>query len=294
MAQERTIGLQVNIQADRELVFQHLTQPALLQKWFCNKAELHPDDKGLFVFEGPHSFISSFPEKQGKGKIEKFESPSSFWFNFPINNQVTRICYCLEEIDQGTRLSLFHENIPDDCLIMDALVICLGNLKHVIETGSSVYLLDYEHDITEKTLNREICIPSPPDRIFKALTDIEDLKNWLSFSMKTVELKIGGKYDIGWRDKEGNLMGPVEIIELEQNKILAYSWAYDNDGGDKVRWELHENSEMTLVKLIHTGFKSGRYNKDYVQGWHAFLITLAEYLRMKKRFFTVLTGDWSM
>ena len=106
----------------------------------------------------------------------------------------------------------------------------------------------------------------------------------------------GGKYTTGWKGKDGHLNGPREIKEIFENKKLVYDWFYDADvgTGNLVTWELLRIGEKTRVTLRHSGFDPKRSNKDYVQGWHAYILTLKDYCENDGLLsFHVIEGDWS-
>ena len=80
-----------------------------------------------------------------------------------------------------------------------------------------------------------------------------------------------------------------------RNWLKTRSWSMTGispkkgKSGDLVTWELLRIGERTRVNLRHSGFDPARYNKDYMQGWHAYLLTLKDYLRVGRT--AIIRGD---
>ena len=287
-----TLGLKVVINAPDTIIFRHLTDRGLLCQWFCDEVQIEPKVEGRFIFGGPHSFMSTFIEKEGSAIIEEYNPPSLFKFSFSLNGSPTSMEFNLSPAADKTSLLLTHRDIPRESLMMDALIVSLSNLVHLVETGKVDYRLDYLADITDEKIEREIIIERSPEEVFKALIDKNSLSLWFSDTIKEVDPQIGGIYDVGWRSQDGKQIGPLKITHLEFNRRLGYSWFYDPDGGSQAMWELTPEENGTRVRLTHEGFKPGRYNKDYYQGWHAYMLTLKGFVENGHRPFEVVEGNW--
>jgi len=293
MSTKGNIGLKAAINASARHIFDHLIKPELLVKWFCDTVELEPREGGRIKFGGPHSFMASFIEQEGVGRIEKFNSPHNLEFSFLCNGASSSIEYQMVEQDGKTELTLIQKNIPRESLMMDGLIVCLSNLINVAENDTDPYRLNYLTDIEDETIQREIIVDGSPEKIFKALLDKNELALWFSDHTEQVDPQVGGIYDVGWRDKKGHQIGPGKITDLQENRILSYSWDLKKNDGKLARWELIPMKDKTKVRLTHEGFKPGRYNKDYVQGWHAYMLTLKEYIEKGQRPFEVIEGNWN-
>jgi uncharacterized protein YndB with AHSA1/START domain len=70
------------------------------------------------------------------------------------------------------------------------------------------------------------------------------------------------------------------IIEFIKNKKVSYTWQEPNTPEfprTVVTWELEEiENNKTRVKLLHTGFESGKLFK-HDEGWSYFLYQLQKY-----------------
>ena len=293
MSIKGNIGLKAVVNAPVRHIFDYLVKPDLLVKWFCDTAELEPRAGGKIKFGGPHSFMSSFIEEEGVGQIGKFDPPHALEFSFLCNGALSSIEYELTDLDDKTEIKMIQKNIPRESLMMDGLIVCLSNLINVVEHNNDPYRLNYLTDIQDETIQREIIVNGSAEKVFKALIDKNELSLWFSDRTEKIEPKIGGVYDVGWRDEKGRQMGPGKITDIQENRLLSYSWGLKTNDGNQARWELIPMKDKTKVRLTHEGFKSGRYNKDYVQGWHAYMLTLKEYIEKGHRPFEVIEGDWN-
>ena len=293
MSIKGNIGLKAVVNASARQIFDYLVKPDLLTKWFCDSAELEPHTGGRIKFGGPHSFMSSFIESEGIGQIEVYDPPRRLEFSFLCNGAHSSIEYQLTAFDDKTEIKMIQKNIPRESLMMDGLIVCLSNLINVVEKQNEPYRLNYLTDIQDETIQREIIVNGSAEKVFKALIDKNELSLWFSDHIEKVEPRVGGVYDVGWRDGKGRQMGPGTITDIQENRLLSYSWNLKANDGNQARWELIPLKDKTKVRLVHEGFKPGRYNKDYVQGWHAYMLTLKEYIEKGQRPFEIIEGDWN-
>jgi uncharacterized protein YndB with AHSA1/START domain len=129
----------------------------------------------------------------------------------------------------------------------------------------------------------EIHIAAPPERVFKALTDPNELKRWFtnpSCPVKSWEMdaRAGGRY--GYATEKGTVVVNNvsefechgEILEYVPPRMLAYTWIA-NWHGDTTRrtvvtWELTPKAGGTHVKVTHSGLAQEPVaRKDYSGGW---------------------------
>jgi len=135
----------------------------------------------------------------------------------------------------------------------------------------------------------EVEIAAPPERIFQALIDPAQAKQWgssPSFTMKIWEMdaRPGGKWRFLCKDNSGkpNAYGvnefdhTGEILEIDPPRLLVYTWLanFHDDPKRKtvVRWELTPTPIGTRLKVTHSGLaKEHRARKDYAGGWPGLL-----------------------
>jgi uncharacterized protein YndB with AHSA1/START domain len=95
-------------------------------------------------------------------------------------------------------------------------------------------------------------INAPVSRVWKALTDQTDLKQWLPF-FADFKPEVGYKlhFELG-RDPEHQYVHLCKVKEVIKNKRLTYSWHYEGyPGYSNVTFELLPHGEKTRLKLIH-------------------------------------------
>ncbi len=149
----------------------------------------------------------------------------------------------------------------------------------------------------EETLEvtKNIVIDAPPEVVFKAITDQNQLTNWFP-DQAILETKVGGKMKFSFykNSKRGNqecgrdrdYFHEGTINEFTLNKKISYTWedSYEPDfPRTVVTWELEKiDNDKTNLKLLHTGFKADEKAKQYDEGWSHFLNELIKYCKKIK------------
>ncbi|MCX2474527.1 SRPBCC domain-containing protein [Pedobacter sp. MC2016-05] len=107
----------------------------------------------------------------------------------------------------------------------------------------------------------------PIDKVWQALTDNNQLKQWY-FQSDKFEPRIGFKFDfIGGAEEGPKYLHLCEITEVDEEAVIAYSCKYDNyPGSSRVKWEIFVQGNNTRLKLTHTGAETFAENgKDFQQ-----------------------------
>jgi len=252
--------------------------PIRLAIWFCNTAEINPKLRGSIKFSGNNCVAKTFDEKEIKGSITALEPNRLLKFTWPINGTATEVTWRLDDMGKYTDFLVTHEKLPSGAGMMDAWHIYLYNLQALVHTNRPVYRCDYNR-IDKGVVKREVFVETVHQPVYKALTRQKELRKWFSETAEVeAPLKPGSKYIAGWKDSGGNPHGPQQVIEAIENKKLAYNWLDEvHNGGDQVSWELTRIGERTRVNLRHSGFPEGKPQKDYMQGWHAYILLLKDY-----------------
>jgi uncharacterized protein YndB with AHSA1/START domain len=134
-------------------------------------------------------------------------------------------------------------------------------------------------------IEKNIVIDASPEVVFRAITNQVELTNWFP-DQAILEPKLGGKVKFSfYKDKERehrefDFFPEGTIIEFIQNKKVSYTWQEPNTPEfprTVVTWELEEiENNKTRVKLLHTGFESGKLFK-HDEGRSYFLYQLQKY-----------------
>lgn len=106
----------------------------------------------------------------------------------------------------------------------------------------------------------------PPDRVWLALTQPDQLHRWHPSPFE-LEPRVGGV--VSFLPPEGNAFGDGRVTACEPPRLLAYSW-----GEDDLRWELEPRDGGTHLILTHTFEDRLKAARD-AAGWDLCLGALA-------------------
>ena len=122
----------------------------------------------------------------------------------------------------------------------------------------------------------EIHIAAPPDRVFQALVDPQQVPKWWGqegvyrSAEFQCDLRPGGKWrTVGTNAEGGTFEASGEFLEIDRPRLLVYSWVASWTGIRKttVRWELHPDGQGTLVRLRHYGLSAYPELAKSYSGW---------------------------
>lgn len=142
----------------------------------------------------------------------------------------------------------------------------------------------------QDTIHAEIFIAAPPERVFQAMTDPNQMPKWWGqqgvyhITEWKAELRPGGKWSTVGVNADGSpFRVEGEYLEVNPPRLLVYTWIASWTGPLKtvVRWELeprdvhglqHRGPQKmgtgTVAKLHHSGFAAEpEAIKSHSQGW---------------------------
>jgi len=137
----------------------------------------------------------------------------------------------------------------------------------------------------DDTIVQEITIEAPARRVFEALTDPEQRKEWwgsegrFQTTLMESDLRVGGK----WR-MSGTGFGRPFTVEgeyrtVEPPHVLAFTWLpswQENPTETLVRFDLTEKDGTTSVRLTHSGLTPEALQAH--KGWPQILGWLRDYV----------------
>lgn len=132
--------------------------------------------------------------------------------------------------------------------------------------------------LNSRSIEKELFIKAPPERIFRALTEKEELERWF---MKTavVDLHPGGAIRFEWGSSVFNF---GKILVLEPPHRFSYTWEAISPGPTTVTFELTAENDGTLLHLIQSGIGEGEDWDHYYNvsnnGWNVHLKNLIAWL----------------
>jgi uncharacterized protein YndB with AHSA1/START domain len=129
----------------------------------------------------------------------------------------------------------------------------------------------------------EVQIAAPPDRVFEALVNREQVSQWSNsdaYQLVHWELdaRVGGKWRSTSRERATSKVFDHygEVVELDRPRVLAYTWFanwhHDPLHPTMVRWELTPTAAGTHLKVTHSGLAPlPGACEGYSQGWPGLL-----------------------
>ena len=131
-------------------------------------------------------------------------------------------------------------------------------------------------------------INAPRDRVYKAWTDPDQLKQWwgpadVKTRSFTADARVGGKYRWDLFNQDGEEMSVFgEYRELIPGKKIVFTWKWDDDENWKahdsvVTIELSDRDGGTEVKLTHVKLPSEESRDRHNQGWSSVLDRLEKF-----------------
>jgi uncharacterized protein YndB with AHSA1/START domain len=126
--------------------------------------------------------------------------------------------------------------------------------------------------VVERTYN------APIQKVWKAITDREQMKEWY-FELEEFKAEKGFKFQFTGGDENVQYLHECEVLFVDAPNKLSYSWRYpEYNGYSVVTWELFEEGEQkTRLRLTHEGLDSFPKNNpnfaitSFTEGWNFIL-----------------------
>jgi uncharacterized protein YndB with AHSA1/START domain len=127
-----------------------------------------------------------------------------------------------------------------------------------------------------------------PVEVFDAWTCPEVLARWWTAypgwtaSVCEVELRVGGSYRLGMRDRDGReYVVTGEYREVERPSRLVYTWCWQADElhpghVSLVTVQFTAEDDGTVVTLVHSGLPSRESRARHARGWSGTLAKLTQ------------------
>lgn len=138
-------------------------------------------------------------------------------------------------------------------------------------------------------LAREDWIDAPPERVFRALTDPEEVPAWWGVpgayrtTEAEIDLRVGGRYRFtGTSERLGTFEVGGEYREIDPPRRLVYTWnpGWDDGAeGSVVTLSLEPRDGGTLLRVEHTAFRTRSARDDHATGWPAVVASLAAHVQ---------------
>ncbi|MBB5079164.1 SRPBCC domain-containing protein [Nonomuraea endophytica] len=136
------------------------------------------------------------------------------------------------------------------------------------------------------TIEREVVLRHPVERVWAALTTAEGLSRWFG-SVAEIDLRPGGRAYFRWDDLGQESLATVDVVEAPHR--FAFRWGIEGLPGEDaprtlVEFTLEAVAEGTRLRLVESGFAQAAADvartahQANSQGWDAELGELRDYL----------------
>ena len=143
-------------------------------------------------------------------------------------------------------------------------------------------------DLSQGVILAVVEIDVPPERVFRALTNPDELAHWWGspetyrITEATMDLRVGGQWRTTGRGADGSPFTVAgEFVVIEPPRLLVQTWRPDWDGGHTttIRYQLDPTATGTQVTVRHEGFGDRRDScARHAQGWEQVLGWLVRHL----------------
>ena len=137
---------------------------------------------------------------------------------------------------------------------------------------------------TTKPVFKEVLLNAPPSRVWKALTDNNELKQWY-FVLEDFKPEVGFEFKFAVEHEGRNWVHLCRVTEVIPNKKLSYTWQYEGIPGDTLlTFELIPEGEKTRLYLTHSELETfptdipGLAVENFDTGWEHFKEGFKKYI----------------
>ena len=118
----------------------------------------------------------------------------------------------------------------------------------------------------------------PADKIWNAITNISEMKQWFFTNIESFKPEVGFKTQFKVNSQDRVFTHLWEITEVEPLIKIVYSWKYAEYSGDSfVKFELFEKQHSTILKVTSKVIESFPENipefksESCKEGWNYFI-----------------------
>lgn len=129
----------------------------------------------------------------------------------------------------------------------------------------------------EKTVVIERTYDAPIEKVWKALTDKDQMRHWY-FEVSDFKAEVGFEFQFLGESDGKKFLHKCTVVEVQPITKIAYTWSYEGYIGQSlVTFELFsEDKNKTRLKLTHSGTESFLSHPDFAKadfnvGWNSIL-----------------------
>lgn len=266
-----TLKKSLRIAAPPSAVHRALTDPAALQVWLAEHAEV--DLPGRYQFWGRLT-----PDGEAPHQRLLHVDDSSLRFEWELDGVPTIVDIGLTGDSGSTLLTLAQTEVPgwpelltepgDRPLMHTYWALVLANLADYAEGREPTVRCD----LTSAVLRAEILIDADLLAVYASLTEPEQFSRWSGVKVEA-ELHPGGRWAMGGFAANPD---PAHVIDIQPGRSMSIDW------GEMVQsWELADSDGRTRLTFVHSGFDETQPPYDGWLGALAGLVELRRYHEVK-------------
>ncbi|HEY7224586.1 MAG TPA: SRPBCC family protein [Micromonosporaceae bacterium] len=264
-----SLHLRVRTDADPDTVYKALTDADELTEWFAESAEVDLG-RSRYQFWGRYAPQGDRPRQTLLGH----QPGRGLRFTWAFDEGPATVEISLAPDGEGSLVTLSHDGSAEPVALKCFWYVTLANLAAFSEGRQTMPPFDFSVPAQGDALVRTV-IDAPAEEVYAALLDSATVSK-VAGGPATVEATVGGRYDVGWPG-----YGPDRIVELDPDKVLAYSWRNHGGAGESlVRWSLRGSRGATYLTLVHSGIDDDALAERYRQGWPPYLVELKRLLEL--------------
>ena len=115
-------------------------------------------------------------------------------------------------------------------------------------------------------VRREVVVEAPLERVWRAITEADQLVHWFPDKIAEVDLRPGGAIRIEWQDGEFD-DGTIDVVEAPSRFAFRWHGAGFDSPETLVEFTLEPTADGTRVVVIENGFSKVREEKRE-SAWH--------------------------
>lgn len=129
----------------------------------------------------------------------------------------------------------------------------------------------------ERTFN------APVGRVWKALTDVEEMRQWY-FELEEFRPEVGFEFEFIVEHEGRKYHHLCRVTEVVPERKIAYTWRYKGEPGNSlVTFELVPEGNQTKLQLTHDGLETfpdtpSFARKNFEAGWTSITAELEQFL----------------
>jgi len=286
VSSEKEMTLTRVVNAPREMVFKAWTEPAQLEKWWgpkdftnplCN-VDARPGGEILIHMQAPDKTV--YPMD---GEFHEIVAPEKLVFTTAaLDKNGNRLFEVLNTVifsdeNGGTKINL-HAAVSN--ITEEGKPYIDGMNEGWNESLDRLSeLLSKKNENEEQRVVLERVFNAPVEKVWRALTDIGQMKQWYFPQLENFKPEEGFETQFNVHHEGKDFLHIWKVKEVVPAKKISLEWKYAGyPGNSLLSFELFPDETKTRLVLTHEGlssFKPGKYpelgKKNFVAGWTSFM-----------------------